>query len=95
MESATNFNITLIIIGFLVVPIMGILLERRVNARIRFGIIGILLGSAISLAGFAKCISWGCICSAFGNCTACIILLIAWITFLFLSLTVYTTQLKR
>lgn len=95
MESAAVFNITLILTGFLVLPIIGGLLERRVDGLLKFGIIGMFLGSVISLAGFALCVSWGCICKSSGNCTAYLILFIAWITFLFLSFSAYSTQLKR
>lgn len=95
METATVFKIILFLTGCLLLPIVGGMLERRLDGLHKYGLIGMFLGSLVALMGFGYCVSWNCICQSSGNCTAFLVFLIAWITFLFLSFSAYSTQLKH
>jgi len=94
MEAATALKVILILGGCLLLPLFGGLFEKYQKLISNFGITSMFLGSLVSLAGFRLCVSWNCLCSSCGQRTALIVFLIAWLTFLFLSFSVYSTQLK-
>lgn len=94
MEVSLTLKIILILGGCLLLPLLGGIFEKYQKHISKFGIISMFLGSLVALAGFGLCVSWSCLCSSCGLCTALIVFLIAWLTFLFLSFSAYSTQLK-
>jgi len=94
MEALTACKIVLIVGGFLLVPVLGGILGRYQKQPSNIGFISIFLGSLVSLAGFGLCV-WNCIYASCGICSALVVFLIAWLAFLFLSFSLYTTQLKN
>jgi len=94
MEAAT-WKVILIVSGFLLLPILGCLFEHYFKRFSNLGIFSMLLGSLVSLAGFSLCVSWNCLCTLCGKSTALMVFIIAWLTFLFLAFSAYSTQLER
>lgn len=92
---ATTLKIIIMVGGFLLLPILGCLFERYLKRFSKLGIASMFLGSLVSLAGFSLCISWNCLCTSCGQCTALMVFVIAWLSFLFLSFSAYSTQLER
>lgn len=90
-----NYKILLIVSGFILLPLLGCLIERNLKNHSKLGITCMLMGSLVSLVGFGLCVSWNCLCTSCGNCTALMVFLVAWLSFLFLAFSAYSTQLER
>ncbi|MCR6544104.1 hypothetical protein [Dehalobacterium formicoaceticum] len=95
METTTIIYIVLILVGCILLPILGGFWARCLKCSVKIGFISVFIGSLLALAGFRLCVSWDCLCASCGNTTALIVMAIAWITFIFLALTAYCTQLKK
>lgn len=89
-------KIFLIAGGFFLLPILGCLIEHNLkHCYSKLGITCMLIGSLVSLAGFGLCVSWNCICMSCGSSTALVVFLVAWLSFLFLAFSAYSTQLEK
>lgn len=88
-------KIILILGGCLLLPILGVLFESHIKPISSIGIAGMLLGSIVSLFGFGLIVSWSDLGTYLGYYVALVVFFSAWLSFLFLSFSAYSTQLNK
>jgi len=90
----TGLKVLLIVGGCLLVPILGGIIEAHLKRTSNLGITSMFFGSIVSLVGFGLCVSWYFLSSTWGLFAAFMVFSMAWVFFLFMSFSVYTTQIR-